>query len=78
MITQSIYVPRIRREIMTSPENETVVITVTELNAILEKIREASKEVNQLRESIEISQQQVLGQNIVHISKDEDQQRETD
>jgi hypothetical protein len=60
---------------MTSPETEgeTVLIPVTALNAILEKIREISKEAKQLRESMETPQQPVLGQNIVQNPKDEDQ-----
>jgi hypothetical protein len=55
---------------MSSPETESVYIPVTELNAILEKIREISKEVKELRESMETPQQQVSGQNITQSLKD--------
>jgi hypothetical protein len=61
-----------RREIMSSPETESLYIPVTELNAILEKIRELLKEAKQLRESMETPQQPVLGQNIVQSPKDQD------
>jgi hypothetical protein len=59
---------------MTSPETEgeTVVIPVTELNAILEKIRELTREVRQMREAVELSQQPVSGQNIIQSPKDQD------
>ncbi len=35
-----------------SPENESVLISVTELNAILEKIRELTQEVIQMRKDL--------------------------